>query len=142
MSDGIMTGPDTTDLRDATIREWTWKTPAMRDMAVALCRLALGRGMAGEFSALDLPMRGAGAQGGPGIAGTVFRQLKEAGMIARVGVFVDGTFFPRNVINDGGNPVGVYRLRSPALARALIRAQGQEPDREPERYEAVEMSWA
>jgi hypothetical protein len=102
------------------VNEWTWKTPAMRDMALAVCRLALARGAVGEFSALDLPTHGADQHGGSGIAGSVFRQLKAAGIIARVGVDVDGTWYPRNVVNANGNPVGVYRLRSAALATALI----------------------
>lgn len=104
----------------ATLHEWTWKTAAMRDMTLAVCRLALSRGINGEFSALNLPLRGAHDQGGTGIAGSVFRQLKEAGIIAPVGVFVDQAFYPRTVVNKGGNPVGVYRLRHPGLARALI----------------------
>jgi len=133
----------TTDLRDVTLHEWTWKTDSMRDLAVAVCNLALERGVGGEFSALDLPMRGAGAQGGTGIAGTVFKQLKDSGIIARVGVFVDGVFYPRNRINDGGNPVGVYRLHHPRLARALVAAHGANPNRfgsEPARVQ-TEMAW-
>lgn len=107
---------------EAAVNQWTWKTLSMRDMALAVCRLALQRGSNGEFSALDLPVHGAHDQGGTGIAGTIFRQLKDAGIIARVGVFVDGKFYPKNVVNAGGNPVGVYRLAHPGLARALIRA--------------------
>lgn len=114
-------------LEHETLVEWTWKTPAMRDMAVAIARLALDR-RGEEFSALDLPRHGAHDQGGPGIAGTVFRQLKEAGIIARVGVFFDGHFYPRSVINAGGNPVGVYRLAHPGLARALLAAHGVETE--------------
>lgn len=110
----------TAALQEAMVHEWTWKTPAMRDMALAVCRLALARGAAGEFSALDLPMHGQAEQGGSGIAGSVFRQLKDAGIISRVGVFVDQTFYPRSVTNAGGNPVGVYRLAHAALARRLI----------------------
>ena len=104
----------------ATLYEWTWKTTAMRDMTLAVCRLAIARGMGGEFSALDLKIHGAHEQGGTGIAGSVFRQLKDAGIIARVGVFVDGVFYARNVINEGGNPIGIYRLAHPGMARALI----------------------
>jgi hypothetical protein len=109
-----------TRFQEGLVNQWTWKTPAMRDMTLAVCRLALDRGLGGEFSALDLPLRGAHDQGGTGIAGTVFRHLKEARIIARVGVFVGDTFYPRSVINDGGNPVGVYRLAHPGMARALV----------------------
>ena len=110
------------ELQSATIVQWTWKTPAMRDMTLAVCRLAIERGIGGEFSSLDLPLRGQHAQGGRGIAGVVFRQLKDSGIIARVGAFVEDVFYPRTVQNAGGNPVGVYRLENPGLARALIEA--------------------
>ena len=109
-----------TEQQQASIHQWTWKTEAMRHMTLAVVRLALARGLNGEFSALDLPLRGALSQGGSGIAGTVFKNLKDAGLICRVGVFVGGAFYPRNVINDGGNPVGVYRLAHPGMARALL----------------------
>lgn len=111
-----------TTLDTAAVQEWTWKTPAMRDMTLAVCRLALERGIEGEFSALDLPFRGAGDQGGTGIAGTVFHNLKAAAIIARVGVFVAGVFYPRTIMNACGNPVGVYRLANPGMARALVNA--------------------
>ena len=111
---------DLTQQQQAAIHEWTWKTAAMRDMTLAVCRVAIARGLNGEFSAMDLPLRGAGEQGGTGIAGTVFKHLKDAGIIARVGPFIDGQFYPRTIINAGGNPIGVYRLAHPGLARALI----------------------
>ena len=107
------------EFQAALIREWTWKTPAMRDMTLAVCRLALTRS---EFSALDLPLRGAEDQGGTCIAGSIFRQLADAGLIARCGVYVDGKFYPKTVTNAGGNPIGVYTVKQPSLARALIRA--------------------
>ena len=113
------------------LREWTWKTPAMRDMTLAVCRLALARGLGGEFSALDLPQHGADAHGGTGIAGSVFRQLAEAGIIGPVGTFIDGEFFQRRRRNACGNPIGLWRLVHPGLARALIAAHT--PDFQPMR---------
>ena len=105
---------------DAQINEWTWKTPAMRAMTLDVCRLALARGMDGEFSALDCQHRGAFAQGGTGIAGSVFTQLRKNGVIGFAVIWADGQAFPKTVINDGGNPIRLYRLLSPSLARALI----------------------
>ncbi len=106
---------------DTLVHEWTWKTPAMRDMAVAVCKLALARG---EFSALDLPEHGAKAHGGSGIAGSIFRQLADAGIIGPVGGFLDGEFVQRRVRNENGNPVGVWRLVSAARAEAMLEAHG------------------
>lgn len=111
-----ITQPNSTVL----VTEWTWKTHAMRDMTLAVCRLALERGINGEFSAMDLPLRGSDAQGGTGIAGSVFRQLKDAKIIARKGAWIDGVWYPKNVINAGGNPVGLYCLANASLARAMI----------------------
>ena len=108
-------------LLEATVNEWTWKTPAMRDMTLDVCRLALARGMSGEFSAMDLALRGAEQQGGTGIAGSVFRQLSKAGIIGFACDWTtDGRAVPRTVTNAGGNPIKLYRLLSPALARALV----------------------
>jgi hypothetical protein len=106
---------------EAQINEWVWKTPAMKAMTLAVCRLALARGMAGEFSAMDLALRGAEAQGGTGIAGSVFRQLSTAGIIGFACDWTtDGRAVPRTVTNAGGNPIKLYRLLSAPLARALI----------------------
>lgn len=113
---------DTLPDAQTIVREWTWKTPAMRAMTLAVCRLALARGVGAEFSALDLAAHGAEEHGGTGIAGSVFRQLVEAGIIAPAGAFVDGEFMQRRVRNAGGNPVGVWMLRHAGLARALIAA--------------------
>lgn len=107
---------------DVLVQQWTWKTPAMRDMTLAVCRVALGHE---EFSALDLARHGAAAHGGTGIAGSVFRQLADAGVIAPVGVFADGEFLQRRVRNENGNPVGVWQLKSRGLALALLRAHGE-----------------
>jgi hypothetical protein len=110
---------------DAQVKQWTWKTPAMRRMTLAICRLALARGPAGTFSALDLETHGEDAHGGSGIAGTVFRQLSDAGIIGPVGAVLDGEFIQRRVRNACGNPIGVWRLAHPGLARALIQAHGE-----------------
>ena len=104
------------------VLEWTWKTQSMRAMTLAVLRLALERGPNGEFSSMDLPLRGSDAQGGTGIAGSVFRQLKEAGIIARKGTWIDGTWYPKTITNAGGNPVGLYALANPSLAQALLAA--------------------
>ena len=91
-------------------------------MTLAVLRLALERGVNGEFSSMDLSLRGSDAQGGTGIAGSVFRQLKDAKIIARKGAWIDGTWYPKTVINAGGNPVGLYCLAHPGLAHAFIDA--------------------
>jgi hypothetical protein len=98
----------------------------MRAMTLAVCRLALARGVAGDFSAMDLADHGADAHGGTGIAGSVFRQLAEAGIIGPVGAIVDGEFIQRRVRNACGNPIGLWRLTHPGLARALIAAHAPE----------------
>lgn len=107
---------------EAAILQWTWKTPAMQAMAVAICKLALERGASEEFSANDLPQF---AHGGQGICGTIFLGLISNGVIARVGTFDGaGKFQPRIVTNAGGNKIGVYRLASHARASALVRIHG------------------
>ena len=109
----------TPELTDAAINAWTWKTPAMRDMTLAVCRLALERS---NFSANDLPIHGEGEHGGSGIAGTVFGQLVKAEILEPVGAFgIDGAFYPRTIHNSKGNRIGVWRLRNSHLARALIK---------------------
>jgi hypothetical protein len=115
---------------ETILKEWTWKTQAMKDMTVSVCRLALDRGLGGHFSALDLTNHGACAHGGTGIAGSVFRQLAEAGIIGPVGAFVDGQFFQKRVRNPGGNPIGVWRLKSPGLALTLLRLHDPKPVQE------------
>ena len=109
------------------VKQWTWKTPAMRRMTLAICRLALARGPAGTFSAMDLAEHGEDAHGGAGIAGTVFRQLSDAGILGPVGAVLDGEFIQRRVRNACGNPIGVWRLAHPGLARALVAAHAPEP---------------
>jgi hypothetical protein len=104
----------------AIIQQWMYKPEPMRAMLAAVLRLALQRGCGGEFSALDLAMHGQEAHGGSGIAGAVFLRLKGDGILAAVGVFVAGTWYPRTVINAGGNKIGVYRLAKPELARTLL----------------------
>ena len=111
---------------ETLVREWTWKAPAMRDMTLAVCRLALARGVAGDFSAMDLADHGADAHGGTGIAGSVFSQLAEAGIIGPVGAIVDNEFIQHRVRNACGNPIGLWRLTHPGLARALIAAHAPE----------------
>lgn len=122
-------------LLEATLNEWQWKTPAMKAMTLAVCKLALARGVAGEFSARDLPTHGAEAHGGSGIAGSVFRQLIKAGIIAVVGKFVDGTFYPQVKLNAAGNKIGVYRLAHPGLCRALLNRHAPESVTEPHQEE-------
>jgi hypothetical protein len=109
--------PQAGKLAQATISEWTWKTDAMKRMTLDVCRTALDLE---EFSALDLKRRGAEDQGGSGIAGSVIRTLCDRGVIAKVGVYVGGAFYPKTVINDGGNPINVYRLANRHLAEQLI----------------------
>jgi hypothetical protein len=99
----------------------------MRDMTFAVCRLALNRGVGGEFSALDLPAHGAGKQGGSGIAGSVFRQLVDAEIIGPVGAFIDGQFYQKRLRNENGNPIGVWRLTSGGRARALLNLHAPQP---------------
>lgn len=108
-------------LNEAIILEWTWKTEAMKQMAIKICTLALERG-SGEFSANDLPEF---KHGGTGIAGSIFRRLLDDGILTRVGHFQGTEFYPKIVTNKGGNKISVYRLASPGLARALLKAHGQ-----------------
>jgi hypothetical protein len=98
--------------------QWVWKTPAMEAMAVAVCGLALKRGMAEEFSANDLADFN---HGGQGICGSIFKRLIEDGVLTRVGRIEDGKFCPKIVTNAGGNKIGVYRLASHARASALVK---------------------
>lgn len=112
---------------EVVVNEWTWKTPAMKRMTLDVCRLAINRGIGGEFTALDLPTHGAEDHGGTGIAGTVFGQLAKAGILAPVGGFIDGEFVQRIVRNAHGNRIGVWRLAHPGLARALIKAHDTQP---------------
>jgi hypothetical protein len=112
---------------EVQVREWTWKNTAMRRMTLAVCRLALGRGTGGSFSAMDLAEHGEEAHGGSGIAGTIFRQLSDVGIIAPVGVWVDGEFVQKYVRNACGNRIGVWRLAHPGLARALLAAHDSAP---------------
>lgn len=112
---------------ETLVTEWTWKTAAMRDMALAVCRIALERGGNGSFSALDLPKQGEDEQGGSGIAGSIFRQLADARILAPVGTFVDGEFLQRRVRNACGNPIGLWRLASASLAQALIDRHDPKP---------------
>jgi len=79
-------------LADATIlTEWAFKPRAMRDILVDALRAAVR----GDFSALDLRHRGADAQGGTGIAGSVIRQLLNHGIIAPVGD-IELLFIPKS----------------------------------------------
>lgn len=110
------------DFAEARELQWTWKTPAMAAMAVAICKLALERGMAREFSANDLPIHTAIEHGGSGIAGSIFKRLLEDGVLVRAGIFdSERKFCPKIAVNAGGNKIGVYRLASHARASALIR---------------------
>lgn len=113
---------------DVVVTEWVWKSEAMRAMTLAVCRVALVRGVHGTFSALDLPDRGAECQGGTGIAGSVFRTLADREVIAPAGAVVDGEFIQRRVRNACGNPIGLWRLASGPRARSILAAFG-EPER-------------
>lgn len=113
---------------EAVVHEWSWKTAAMSRMTVAVLRLALARP---EFSANDLPSDL--EHGGQGIAGSVIKWLKTDGVIERVMI---GTQ-PRFVYNAGKNPIGVYRLKSLALATSLLERHLAQPV--PEQFEQVEM---
>ena len=106
------------EFAEARELQWTWKTPAMEVMTVAICTLAIERGVAGEFSANDLPEF---EHGGQGICGSIFRRLVEDGVLARVGSFAGATFVPKIVTNAGGNMIKVYRLASHARATTLVR---------------------
>lgn len=123
------TGHSAAPAAEILLQEWTWKTPAMKRMTLAVCRLALARGIQGEFSAMDLSDHGEIQHGGTGIAGSVFRLLADAGIIAPVGVFSEGEFLQRRVRNSGGNPIGVWRLAHHGKAWALIQAHDPAPAR-------------
>lgn len=133
-----MNSKEQTDFDEAALRQWAWKTPAMKAMTLAVCRLALERA-GSEFSANDLPEfiggKTASVHGGQGVAGAIFHRLIADGILARVGRFEcasrtgQPTFYPKVVLNAGGNKVGVYRLACSARARTLLRVHGQpEPE--------------
>jgi hypothetical protein len=104
---------------DAAIMiSWAFKPEAMRRMLVRVLTLAF---KLPKFSAMDLPEHGAEAHGGSGIAGCVIKQLKDEGVLSVVGVFNDGKFYAETIINNGGNPIKVYRLANGGLARALLK---------------------
>jgi hypothetical protein len=112
--------PHTREFLEAVVNEWTWKTEAMRQMSVDLCRLALERGEQGKFSALDLPKRGADDQGGTGIAGSVIGTFAHRDLIAVYGVEVGGKFYAEKVTNAGGNPINCYRLANRRAVEQLL----------------------
>lgn len=116
-----------TNFTEARELQWTWKTPAMQAMAVAVCELALKRGSAAEFSANDLEDFN---HGGQGICGSIFKRLIEDGVLTRVGTFSDGQFNPKVICNKGGNKIGVYRLASHARASALVKLHKAQPQPE------------
>ena len=109
------------------VREWTWKTEAMREAMRAVLECGLSGDGVATFSALDVPLRGASAQGGTGILGSVFRQLADLGILAPVGAFAGGQFCQFRVRNARGNPVGVWRLGNRGLAEALLMRCGGRP---------------
>lgn len=116
-------------LAEAIIEQWTWKTPAMKAMTLAVCRLAL-RG--GEFSANDLPEF---AHGGSGICGAIFNRLAKDQVITPVGAFVAGEFQQKTVRNAGGNRIGVWRLHNAARAAQVLTVH----DAAPKHYQQVEL---
>src|ERR1041385_120468 len=75
-----MTRSDADSLDEAVIREWSWKTPAMRQMSRPIWRLVLEK-VGQEFSANDLPQF---EHGGAGICGSIFRGLIKDGVISPV----------------------------------------------------------
>ena len=80
-------------------------------------------GFVGEFPRIGAaPVLGLMARDDQNVIARLHRQLADAGLIARCGVYVDGKFYPKTVTNAGGNPIGVYTVKQPSLARALIRA--------------------
>lgn len=123
-----------TDFAEARELQWTWKSPAMAAMAVAVCRLAIARG--GEtFSANDLTLA---EHGGSGICGSIFRRLATDEVIAPVGMIADGKFHQLTVKNPGGNHVGVWRLKSYARALRLIEVHARVPEPQLTQAEFVE----
>jgi hypothetical protein len=106
---------------EANVHMWTWKTPAMKCMTLAVCRLALAKGTA-EFSAKDLASF---EHGGSGICGNVFAQMATDGVIAPVTVTFDNKVMQKITFNKGGNRIGVWRLANRALAERLLEVHGQ-----------------
>ena len=101
----------------ATILQWEYKTPAMREMIIQVLRVALARD---TFTTNDLPIHGEREHGGSGIAGTIIHRLSKEGILSAVGVFDGPDFIPRTVKNPGGNKIGVWRLNNSSLARTLL----------------------
>lgn len=98
--------------------QWVWKTAAMEVMAVAVCRLALVRGVSGEFSANDLKLE---EHGGSGIAGAVFFRLAKDEVLTPVMIQSGTEWQQKTARNAGGNRVGVWRLKNHALASTLLQ---------------------
>lgn len=112
------------DFAEARELQWAWKTPAMERMAAAICRLAIARGVSGEFSANDLKVED---HGGPGIAGSIFTRLAADEVIAPVGGWCGCEFVQKYVRNAGGNRIGVWRLKSHARASRLLELHDARP---------------
>lgn len=117
--------PKSSDERFSDARElqWMWKTPAMRAMVVAICKLALEKSTQ-EFSANDLILEN---HGGRGIAGSIFHRLANDGVLSPVGIFIGKEFQQRTVKNAGGNRIGLWRLASRWRAEALLRVDAELP---------------
>jgi hypothetical protein len=112
--------PHTAEFDAAVIDQWTFKTLAMVKANIALLNVALERGETGSFSALDLDLRGADAQGGTGIMGAVIRTAITRDLIAKRVKVIDGREYPEQVTNDGGNPINSYRLANRHAAALLL----------------------
>jgi hypothetical protein len=100
-------------LPSPTETQWLFKTQAMTEMAIEVCKLALeGR----EFSANDLVLDD---HGGSGIAGSVFRTLAAHGAIAPVFHYYGCAQVQKTVRNGGGNRIGVWKLNCERTARRI-----------------------
>lgn len=118
-----MTPERTAEFAEARELQWTWKTPAMAAMAVAICELAQARNRQ-EFSANDLALAN---HGGVGIAGAVFHRLAKDAVIEPVLIWTGAEHQQKFVRNAGGNRVGVWRLKCSARARRLVELHGAPP---------------
>jgi hypothetical protein len=109
---------------EAISQQVVWKHPEVKRFARALVAAALERQEEEGFTT-DL-VEDAARGDGPGIAGTVISILKDAHVIQPMGITNNGVFFPLRRASERpasrSRWLNVYKLASPEIARAFLRA--------------------
>lgn len=122
----------------AVNQQIVWKNAEMFRFAVALVTHALAAG--GEFTTDIVPDAERGS--GPGIAGSVVELLKNASVLAPVGITQHGVWYPKRQKSSRANCnaryLCVYTLTSREVAvEFLRRQQGAAPRHEPLQQEMI-----